>query len=213
MPRIVSATAEAVLAHDVAVGKCGQETQVEGKRRPVRLRPARRHSCQQRFTKVENIRETGRVLTRDPVAISGGCHRLPQRHGCGREYVVAFGPTKTGRRRAHDGTKSEARVLDVEIGEHNIQCGAQVGRRRFGRNGERHAQENDTEVGVGADRRERRLDGGRECACRRACRAGRSAPPRPRRCAQTPPPSCDDRRQRRARCRASGRRARRDRQP
>ena len=107
----------------------------------------------------------------------------------GREHVVALGAPEPGGGGARDGAEGERGVLDVEGIEPLRERGAQVPRGGLGRGGERRAQQDDAEIGIGADRGQRRFDGVENALPIRApeCDSGRRPP---RRSGRSRMPSC-----------------------
>ena len=96
----------------------------------------------------------------DSIAVGSGGHRVTQRDDCRFEDVILLDAAEAGRRGARDCAKSKPRIIDIEITKNACEAVLQAGRRKFGSGRERRAQKNDAEVGVDADCRERRIDGG-----------------------------------------------------
>ena len=152
--------AEAVLAHDVAVRKRGQEAEINRERCPARVRCPRQSCCEQRFAQFEDILKIASKLPGDPIPIRGGCHRVPQRDGRRLKDVVLLDAAETSRRGLRDRAVCKPRVLDVERLEYPRECRAQAWRPTIDGCGQRCAEQDNAEIGIGTNRRERRLDGG-----------------------------------------------------
>ena len=96
---------------------------------------------------------------RDAIALRRLGHRLPQRHGRDRMDIVPVGLSEAARRGERNGLKRKIGVRDIEAFEHIRERGAQIRRRDLGRGGQRRAEQDDPEIGVGSGCGARRRDG------------------------------------------------------
>src|SRR5271169_5014972 len=152
----------------MAVGGRREKAQIGRKRRPFWIDVLPNSGLEQRQAEIKYIGKNGCILPCNAVAVRRLGHGLQQADRCGLEHVVAHTVPEPGRRGPHDGTKRELGILRVKRLEDVNQQLAQVGGFRISCCGEGRAEQDDPQIGIGADGGKGRLDRAQD-ACADAC--------------------------------------------
>src|SRR6187200_2389155 len=118
----------AVLANDMAVGKCGEELEIDCKRGPLWLVRALQGCSERGLAPFEDIFEIADILPGDPIAARCLGHGGLERNGRGLCDIVSLHPSEAGRRRACDRAEGMLGVSNIQRREHLREGGTKVAR-------------------------------------------------------------------------------------